>query len=431
MTEKLLQYIYQLSEGDNKHLDQLQSLLTKESDVLTKNRNQLDAILSQLQLPGHTLGYLHVLAAICSTTGKFNTKNFVRCTIQLIALGSMYQIRLDAKKFGLVCRKMTEVLVESKEAIRAIRPLQTAIARLDAKDHLTPQHAQLALACISAKTYKTALPYLDSFVYQLDPATTGVRAEDTRLYFYYGAVCYIGLKKWDKAIEFFETVISAPAMVASAIMVEAYKKYVLVCLIAKGEVPSLPRSTAQSVLRTVKQLSGPYEELSTAYSTHSHEDLGKCADNHAAVFFRDSNLGLVGQVMNAMHNQNIKRLTKTYLTLTLESVATEVGLQNQAEAQRRILRLVEDGQLLASINQKESYVSFDEKDGEYASSQMVNFLSKQIKNTMVIHHKVNGLDRNIEHSDKYVQKLLSSERGGRGAFDEELMGVDPSIMYRS
>jgi len=371
---------------------------------------------------------MHILAAICSTSSKYNTKNFSRCAILLVNEGNIAQIRYDPKKFGLICRKMVEAFREAGEPIRAIKPLKRAISKLDAKDHLTPQHAQLALACILAKTYKTAIPYLDQFVYQIDPSYTGIRSEDTRLYFYYGAICYIALKKWDEAIEFFETVISAPALMASAIMVEAYKKYVLVCLIAKGEVPSLPRVTSPSVLRTVKQLTPAYEELATAYSTRSHEDLGKCADNHATIFLKDGNMGLVGQVMNAMHSQNIRRLTKTYLSLTLDSVTKEVTLKDKAETERRILKLVEDGQLLASMNLKEGYVAFQEKDGEYVTSSMVNFLDKQIKNTIIIHQKVTGLDRNIEESDKYVQKLLSAERGG-GRFEDDMM--DHPAMFRA
>jgi len=274
------------------------------------------------------------------------------------------------------------------------------------------------------KTYKTAIPFLDSFVYQIDPAATGVRSEDTRLYFYYGALCYIAVKKWNKAIEFFETVISAPATTTSAVMVEAYRKYVLVCLIAKGEVPGLPRTTAPSVTRIIKQLSPAYEELATAYSTRSHEDLGKCADNHASVFIRDGNMGLVGQVMNAMHNQNIKRLTKTYLTLSLDNIVETVGLKDRAEVERRVLRLVEEGQLFASINQKESYVAFQEKDGEYVSPEMVAFLDRQIKNTVTVSSKVTGLDRQIEGSDKYVTKMLQGEKGGglmMGNFEDEMM----------
>lgn len=73
-------------------------------------------------------------------------------------------------------------------------------------DHLTPQHAQFARACISAKCYKAALPILDQFVYLIDPKISGIKSEDTRLYYYYGGICYIALKKWDRAIEFLETV---------------------------------------------------------------------------------------------------------------------------------------------------------------------------------------------------------------------------------
>lgn len=415
--------VLQYCSDDSKNLDQLHAALNKEVEVINHNRGNLEAVLATLELPRHTLGFLHFLASM-GNGQKYNKKNFARLAVLLINNGSMFQIRLDPKKFGLICRRMTEAFQELREPKAAIRPLQHAIHRIGCRDHLTPQHASLAFACVLSKTYKTALPMLDGFVYQIDPSMTGVRSEDTRLYFYYGALCYIAVKRWDKAIEFFETVISAPATTTSAIMVEAYKKYVLVCLIAKGDVPSLPRTTAQNVLRVVKQLSGPYEELSTAYSTRSFEDLGKCADNHASAFIRDGNMGLVGQVMNAMHNYNIKRLTKTYLTLSLDNVVENVALKDKAEAERRILRLVEDGQLVAAINQKESYVSFQEKDGENVSPQMVNFLDTQIKNTITIHQKVTGLDRQIEGSDKYVQKLLQAEKGGGmglGGFEEEMM----------
>lgn len=48
---------------------------------------------------------------------------------------------------------------------------------------------------------------------------------------------YMTLKKWDRASHFLEIVICAPAPNSlSKIMVEAYKKWILVSLISKGEV---------------------------------------------------------------------------------------------------------------------------------------------------------------------------------------------------
>lgn len=48
---------------------------------------------------------------------------------------------------------------------------------------------------------------------------------------------YMGLKMWERALLFLEVVITAPTNnTASMIMVEAYKKWVLVALLCRGGV---------------------------------------------------------------------------------------------------------------------------------------------------------------------------------------------------
>lgn len=91
-------------------------------------------------------------------------------------------------------------------------------------------------------------------------------------------------------------------MMTSAIMVEAYRKLVLINLIHKGVVclcsllfcsfvshfqnSPLPRVANQSVVRTIKQICAPYEELATAFSTASLEDLNKAIDNNCEPFLK-------------------------------------------------------------------------------------------------------------------------------------------------
>ena len=56
-------------------------------------------------------------------------------------------------------------------------------------------------------------------------------------YFLYGGMIYMALKEWGKALHFLSIVISSPvANSISLIMVEAYKKWVLVNLLEKGTV---------------------------------------------------------------------------------------------------------------------------------------------------------------------------------------------------
>ena len=56
------------------------------------------------------------------------------------------------------------------------------------------------------------------------------------LYYYYGGMIYAALKNYDRALYFFEVAITTPAMAVSHIMLEAYKKYILISLILHGKV---------------------------------------------------------------------------------------------------------------------------------------------------------------------------------------------------
>lgn len=56
------------------------------------------------------------------------------------------------------------------------------------------------------------------------------------LYYYYGGMIYTAMKNYDRALYFFEVVVTVPAMVVSHIMLEAYKKYILVSFILHGKV---------------------------------------------------------------------------------------------------------------------------------------------------------------------------------------------------
>ena len=63
---------------------------------------------------------------------------------------------------------------------------------------------------------------------------------DQLQYFLYGAMIYMGLKEWKRALFFLETVLITPVLSnASKIQAEAYKKWILVNLLYKGHV-SLP-----------------------------------------------------------------------------------------------------------------------------------------------------------------------------------------------
>lgn len=51
-------------------------------------------------------------------------------------------------------------------------------------------------------------------------------------------------------------------------------------------------------------------------------------------------MGLVKQAVASMYKRNIQRLTQTYLTLSLQDIATTVHLNSAKEAEMHVLQMV-------------------------------------------------------------------------------------------
>jgi len=64
-------------------------------------------------------------------------------------------------------------------------------------------------------------------------------------YYYYGGNIYTAMKRYSEALYMYEVVVTTPARAVSIIMLEAYKKYILVSLIIHGKVAPLPKYTSQ------------------------------------------------------------------------------------------------------------------------------------------------------------------------------------------
>ena len=104
-------------------------------------------------------------------------------------------------------------------------------------------------------------PYLSSkhessstYITQESGLSAKLDYRDHLQYFLFGAMLYMGLKEWKKALLFLEIAMTSPVTNnASKIQVEAYKKWVLVSLLYKGSVSctSLRTFAALHFLRTI------------------------------------------------------------------------------------------------------------------------------------------------------------------------------------
>ena len=64
----------------------------------------------------------------------------------------------------------------------------------------------------------------------------------------------------------------------------------------------------------------------TAYNSNNATELRTTITKHTEVFSADNNMGLVKQVMTSQTRANIRRLTRTFITLSLVDLATRYVL---------------------------------------------------------------------------------------------------------
>ena len=71
------------------------------------------------------------------------------------------------------------------------------------------------------------------------------------------------------------------------------------------------------------------------------------------------------------------RLTKTFLTLSLEDVASKVGLASPKEAERQLVTMIEEGSIFARISQKDGNCLTNSKAKIYI------FLKSKLKHSIL------------------------------------------------
>ncbi|CAG9770503.1 unnamed protein product [Ceutorhynchus assimilis] len=424
--EQFVNSVRTLSNHGN--LRELADVITKSSEVLTKNLQHLDNVLETLDVHQHSLGMLAVLIAKFSCPNVSLPDNRFVQAREFILNCNVDQVRSAPDLFAEFSHLFTNYLVEQKTAIKGIHLLKLAIIRLKylSENQLTSVHADLCQLCLLAKCFKPALEILDVDIVSIcqenihtNPNIPHFDAKYFLLYYYYGGKIYLALRNLDRALYFFEAALTTPAHAVSHIMLEAHKKFILVSLLLLGKVQQLPKYCSKVVVRFIKPLSQPYNDLAQAFTNNSFTELNNIITKHAEVFNRDHNMGLVKQVSSVLYKKNIQRLTKTFLTLSLTDVASRVGLPGPADAEKHILSMIENGQIYATINQKDGMVVFSDEPDKYSGPDVLKTLEDELSLCMEFNNRILLMDEEIQVNPQYVKKtagLQEEEQPSKSSF---------------
>ncbi|KAK7338315.1 hypothetical protein VNO77_18921 [Canavalia gladiata] len=389
------------SSGD---IARLHTILKQADDSLRAESTRLSPLLTLLDPAIHSLGFLYVLDAFTSgQTSKQDAETVVQLITRFINACVAEQIRLAPEKFTLVCKRLRELVMLLETPIRGVAPLFTAVRKLQfSTEHLTPLHSEFLLLCLLAKCYKTGLSLLEDDVFEIE------QRRDLFLYCYYGGMICIGQKRFRKALDLLHNVVTAPMSSMNAIAVEAYKKYILVSLIHHGQwqlSTTLPKYASSVAQRNLKNLCQPYIELANGYGTAKIAELEAYVKTNMEKFENDNNLGLVKQVVSSLYKRNIQRLTQTYLTLSLQDIANSVQLNSSKEAEMHVLQMIQDGEIYATINQRDGMVRFLEDSEQYKTCEMIEHIDSSIQRIMALSRKLTTMDEQISCDQLYLSKV--------------------------
>lgn len=413
--EKFVNNVRTLSSQGN--FSQLCDYLYKITDVLARNAQHLPNVLATFDLQHHSLGIMTILYV------KFSLSNItdyepLHAQFQEFIMGcNGEQVRFATDTYAKLCHLFAQSLIEKKHPLSGIDLLAHAIHKIQLfPSQLTSVHADLCQLCLLAKCLKPALEFLDTDITDISKESGHYDAKHFLLYYYYGGLIYTAVKNYDRALYFYEVAITTPSMAVSHIMLEAYKKYIMVSLILHGKVLNLPKYTSQVVGRFIKPLSQAYHDLVTAYGTNNPDELQAVINKNRETFVRDNNMGLVKQCVSSLYKKNIQRLTKTFMTLSLTDMANRVQLAGPKEAEQYILHMIEDGEIYATINQKDGMVIFHDNPEKYNDPNMLKRLDEEMKNCIQLDEKLRRMDEEIMVNPQYVQKCS-------GIQEEDLPGT--------
>ncbi|ORZ14276.1 hypothetical protein BCR41DRAFT_323277 [Lobosporangium transversale] len=381
-----------------------------EQVFVARSHGQTDPI-DALSPALHSFAYLYFLVYRCKASHGFHP-SLLEKVWAFVTSCDGEQVRLASDKALSFAEALVKMATESSQPIIAIRPLAVFIKRIQATPgQLTMIHPLLAKTCLLAQSFKDIIPILDNDISDVNPSLTHIDYKDFLLYHYYGGMIYAYLKKFERAVEFFKLAVSAPAEVASAIQIEAYKKYVLTSLLHYGRVLALPKYTANAVHKCIKLHCIQYTEFAAAYEKRPNSVIKSEFERIKPVFQRDKNLGLVKQCMEALHRRNIQELTRTYLTLSIEDITSTIGLGSEPDGARRvegiINRMIESGAIFATISHEHTggMVSFLDDPNQHNNTITMDMINERIQKATAITSNLAAMDQTISTMPSYISKV--------------------------
>ncbi|KAH7337608.1 hypothetical protein B0J17DRAFT_663586 [Rhizoctonia solani] len=270
-----------------------------------------------------------------------------QCTLAVLFI--LYHARLAPERVTMLAQGMYTLAERSQALPEAIPLLMSLVRRYPPHvGYLTTIHPLLLAACVQTRHFTTVVPILAEGITEIDTQISDVQYTDNLQYHYLGGCVYAALKRFKEAEDFFETTVTAPATVASAIQLEAYKKLGLIQLILYGELRNPPRYVSSAVTRVYKTQTA-YLNFAKTYGVANPNEIPA---GDVEIFTRVSrqNMGLLKQAIARIPYWAVHKLTKVYVSLSLTEIGQAIKISDPAAVRTLIQTMITTGEIYATIS---------------------------------------------------------------------------------
>ncbi|KAH7026158.1 uncharacterized protein B0I36DRAFT_247989 [Microdochium trichocladiopsis] len=452
-------------EAVTSHLKQLSRLIKDHNPELVIHGPEF---LKDLDPSIHSLSYLAVLHAlvlpnlVTSAPPEFLLEKLVTFLLsfdarQIRYAGSHLQDILSALGTG-------QLLPPSV----AVDALATAILRLDPSGSiLTSTHISLVKLAYNTDNIAPALPVLDksivyypgmasqsqpeqlcdmtlpppAYISRLTGLTTTLKATNVLEYDLLCGMAYIARRSWQKAASALERVVTFPTKDGgtSKIMVDAYKKWVLVSLLKAGkhsEPPSITGSAAQKQYSVHGKL---YTTVAGLFTADDASALKQEVERNNTVWAEDGNVGLVQEVLSQYQAWQILNLRDVYSKISIaeirdqtKSAETGAGLPENADIEALVQNMIISGMLSGVVQKNDdgtSYLTFlppASQPSELEFAQELASTALRLKQLQPIFRATN--ERLGTNKDYVKHVVKEAKRGGdKGDANDAMMGFQAEV----
>ncbi|BCR89081.1 putative COP9 subunit 3 [Aspergillus chevalieri] len=466
-------------------LAQLRQIIPTASNIISGEFYFLDNLEPSL----HTLPYLLIWGHhVCSIRNESGNPfpEAVRPGGKLWSKAVHFLMGFDpiqVRYAGSEWRELVELVGQSAFAVSkpflAIQPIREAIFRLDPSCSLfTSSHLLLVKLCLHARAYRHALPILNKpichfpagpeqnqsenqqpilrarhessaqFVKNSSGLSAKVTYREHLEYFLNGAMIYMVLKQWKKALHFLTIVISSPVINSvSMVMVEAYKKWILVSLLDNGKLVQTPAAISSHTIKIYRSITKPYVTLAGVFESGDFSRLEAEVEIARPIWHTDGNTGLVLQVVGAFEKFRYRKLGGTFAALTISDAVQRAPSRSgrSTNAEQFIAALIMSKTVNANLShpndlEKSTMLRFSNLGSSASALEDSLMRSRLVEDSWSLANLMGHVEEGdyvLGMSKEYIENLLRNQKqpggplkGGKnlgsfsGGFDieEDIMG---------